>query len=105
MLKVPMEKISNEQALQNFLLDIDCLKELRPWTEKFNMFDVLKISRAEIRHSNMLAWLMNPNENHGYGDEFLKSFIQRLVESDCNADKDVFHFLLMDFYTIRVLRE
>lgn len=58
-------KTSDEQALQDFLLDIDCLKELSPWSEKFNMFDVLKISRTEIRHSNMLAWIMDPNENMG----------------------------------------
>ena len=34
--------ISNEKALQNFLLDIDCLDELLPWSEKFNIFDVEK---------------------------------------------------------------
>lgn len=53
---------TNEEALQNFLLDIGCLDELLPWTGKFNLFDVLKISRTEIRHSNMLGWILNPNE-------------------------------------------
>lgn len=68
--------LSDEEALQNFLLDIDCLDELLPWTKRFNLFDVLKISRMEIRHSNMLAWLLNPNENHGMGDAFLKAIVQ-----------------------------
>ena len=45
--------LSNEEALQDFLLDIDCLNELQPWTGHFNLFDVLKISKTEIRHSNM----------------------------------------------------
>lgn len=57
--------LSDEEALQDFLLDIDCLDELLPWTKRFNLFDVLKISRTEIRHSNILSWLLNPNENHG----------------------------------------
>ena len=65
--------LSNEEALQDFLLDIECLNELQPWTGHFNLFDVLKISRTEIRHSNMLGWLLNPNENHGMGDAFLRS--------------------------------
>ena len=47
--------ISNEQALQDFLLDISCLDELAPWTSQFNIFDVLKITKTEIRHSNMLS--------------------------------------------------
>ena len=42
------KELTNEEALQNFLLDIGCLDELLPWTGKFNLFDVLKITRAEI---------------------------------------------------------
>lgn len=47
--------LTDEEVLQNFLLDIDCLDELVPWTKRFNLFDVLKISRTEIRHSNILG--------------------------------------------------
>ena len=99
------KELTNEETLQNFLLDIGCLDELLPWTGKFNMFDVLKISRTEIRHSNMLGWLLNPNENHGMGDVFLKGILQRLVENDSEGRYDVFHVLLMDFYTFSVMRE
>ena len=45
--------LTDEEALQRFLLDIGCLDELLPWTGKFNLFDVLKISRAEIRHDSI----------------------------------------------------
>ena len=69
------------------------------------MFDVLKISRTEIRHSNMLGWLLNPNENHGMGDVFLKGIFQRLVENDSDGRYDIFNVLLMDFYTFSVMRE
>ena len=61
-----------EKALQDFLLDIDCLDALLPWTGKFNLFDVLKISRTEIRHSNVLSWLLSANENHGLGDSYVR---------------------------------
>lgn len=99
------KEMTNEEALQNFLLDIECLDALLPWTGKFNMFDVLKISRTEIRHSNMLSWLMNPNENHGMGDTFLKGILQRLVENDSDGWYDIFNVLLMDFYSFSVMRE
>ena len=97
--------ISNEEALQNFLLDIDCLDELLPWSEKFNIFDVLKVSRTEIRHSNMLGWLLDPNENHGIGDLFLRLVLQQLVRNDSNGRYDVFQLLLQDYYSYVVYRE
>lgn len=95
----------NEKALQEFLLDIECLDELLPWTGKFNLFDVLKVSRTEIRHSNMLAWLMDPNENHGFGDAFLKGILQRLIENDSYEKYDVFKILLSDMHSFSVYRE
>lgn len=97
-------QISDEEALQNFLLDIDCLDELLPWTRRFNLFDILKISRTEIRHSNMLGWLLNPNENHGLGDALLKSILQNVVRAD-SSRYDVFETLLMDLYSFSVYRE
>lgn len=97
--------LSDEEALQNFLLDIDCLDELLPWTKRFNLFDVLKISRMEIRHSNVLAWLLNPNENHGLGDAFLKAIVQIVVQNDDNGRYNVLETLLIDFYSFVVYRE
>lgn len=95
----------NEKALQDFLLDIDCLDELIPWVAKFNIFDVLKISRTEIRHSNVLAWLLDANENHGLGDMFIREIMQTLVEEDDSGKYDVFRLLLLDFHSFTVYRE
>jgi len=67
-----------EQALLELMQDIRCLEKLRPWTDRINIFHVLKIARTEIRHSNMLAWLLDPNENHGLGSDFLQAFITDL---------------------------
>ncbi len=38
----------------------------------FNAFEVLRYSDYEIRHSNVLAWLLTPGETHGVGDAFLR---------------------------------
>lgn len=97
--------MTDEQVLQKFLLDIDCLDELNQWTEKFNIFDVLKISKTEIRHSNMLAWLFDANENHGIDDKFIKKIVQRIADNDKQEKYNVFHLLLLDFYSFTVCRE
>lgn len=83
-----MNKTTNESNLQkikSFLSDIECLDELEPWIHKFNLFDVLKIKTFEIRHSNMLAWLLNPKESHNMKDLVLSGVMERL-------QVDVFEF-------------
>ncbi len=45
-------------------------------TPRFNPFDVLRYAEYEIRHSNVLAWLLTPGESHGLGDKFLRRFIE-----------------------------
>lgn len=95
----------DELALKNFLLDIQCLDALAPWTSKFNLFDILKISRTEIRHSNMLAWLLDPNEGHGLGDKVIRGILQYMVSDAKNGECDVFKMLLMDFRSFTIYRE
>lgn len=93
-----------QEALHNFLQDIECLDDLNAWTSKLNLFDVLKISRNEIRHSNFLAWLLNPNENHGLGDKYLKGLLSRILKNS-NKKNDVLNILLSDFYSFNIYRE
>lgn len=95
---------SDEESLRDFLLDIECLDPLSEWTDSFNLFDVLKISRTEIRHSNMLAWLMTPTENHGLGDSVLSGFIQYCV-SNRAIEQDILKVLLLDCYDFEIRRE
>ena len=99
-----MEK-QDQEALKNFLLDINCLDELQKWENHFNLFDVLKICRTEIRHSNVLSWLLNPNENHNLGDTFIKKVFQEFIKNQPSASKEVMQLLLMDFYSFSVYRE
>lgn len=96
---------NESQALKDFLIDIDCLKQLNDWADDFNLFEVLRITNMEIRHSNILAWIFDPNESHDLGDAFIKSFITKVV-SKCNQNKySVFDLLLQDFYSYQVYRE
>lgn len=74
-----VEQEELEKVIKYFLLDIDCLNKVSPWINKFNVFNVLKIDSMEIRHSNILAWLLDPNENHGLGDKVLLGLIKYIV--------------------------
>ncbi len=45
---------------------------------EFNAFDVLRYAEYEIRHSNVMAWLLDPGETHGIGRGFLEWFLGRV---------------------------
>lgn len=97
-------EITDDEALQKLLLDNNWLNQLSKWINPFNIFDVLKLSRVEIRHSNTLAWLLDPDENHGLNDAVLRGFVQYVV-SVYGKSINVFKTLLMDCNSFAVYRE
>ncbi|KKN21735.1 hypothetical protein LCGC14_0922360 [marine sediment metagenome] len=54
------------------------IEELELKLKAPNIFYILKFESAEIRHSNFLAWLLNPKGNHGLNDLFLKKFLKNI---------------------------
>lgn len=96
-------RLADEEVLKRFLFDQDCLAPLAKWTSEFNIFDVLKITRTEIRHSNMLAWLMDANENHGLRDGVIRGFVNYVARLE--GSHDAFDDLLMDCNEFEIRRE
>ncbi|GJH13620.1 PD-(D/E)XK nuclease family protein [Caballeronia novacaledonica] len=54
---------------------------LRARWKSFNPFRVLKAEKRELKHTTTLAWLLDPRENHGLGDHFLRSFLKNVCEA------------------------
>ncbi|MDE3839046.1 hypothetical protein C0966_06630 [Bacillus methanolicus] len=44
---------------------------------RFNPFKILRVDKFEIRHSNVLSWLLNPSENHNLGSFFVKKLLAK----------------------------
>ena len=73
--------------LKRLIRDPGFLKYHQAETAKertFNPFDVLRYADYEIRHSNVLAWLLQPDGTHGIGDAFLRDFTTALNEEARN---------------------
>lgn len=66
-----------KEKLSAFLMD-PIIEELELKLKAPNIFYILKFESAEIRHSNFLAWLLNPRRNHGLNDLFLKKFLKNI---------------------------
>lgn len=106
-----------EQILKDFVLEDECLSELSERANELNMFEVLKVEKAEIRHSNIIAWLLDPSEAHGLGASFLRELIKAVIKSKDNdygddysyegeeIEKNIVEWTLTDFDTVNVKRE
>ena len=62
------------QALEALQSDPD-LKHLEEMLAEFDALELLGVSRSEEKHSDVLAWLLDPRENHLMDDLFLRNFL------------------------------
>src|SRR3954468_19517483 len=79
-----MEQIDPKEALaalEWFIVENDDLLALASLIGRFNIFDALRIARAEIRHSNFLAFILDPAESHGQSQLFLRALLMDLLKS------------------------
>jgi hypothetical protein len=97
--------VSVEQ-LENFIVKAQPdLETIKRELSVFNIFNVLGIQHREIRHSNFLGWLFDPNESHNLDDVFLKDLFKLMRKRDVlNAD-DFIGLLLQDLSDTQVYRE
>ena len=97
--------MNNMDALKNFLLDTALIEKLEnSFSNKPNIFAILKVESREIRHSNLLAWLLNPKENHNLGKTFLSKFIETFVKMHIK-ENDAIKLLLLNYDNFVVKRE
>jgi len=106
---IPKELATKDakKLLDRFLVENAELEGLNAKLAEFNIFNVLNIQQKEIRHSNTLAWLLNPTESHGLGDRFLKRFLSRLLIENDEVDVSLSpaKVELFDFDDVEVNRE
>ena len=70
-----------------------------------NIFQILRITNNEIRHSNFLSWLLDPNQSHKLGDIFLKRFLREVFSSDKFGEIDQFDVEGLDLTKVEIQRE
>ncbi|HUU83032.1 MAG TPA: PD-(D/E)XK nuclease family protein [Phycisphaerae bacterium] len=102
-----IDVVPARRHLDAFLVDNEELETLNARLASFNLFRVLRIERVEIRHSNVLAWLLTPGETHGLGAQFLRRFLSRLLmeNEDAQVRLTPAQVELMSFDDVEVYRE
>ena len=68
--------------LEKLFINNPKLEKIRAHLSHFNPIKVMGMEGMEIRHSAILGWLLDPRENHGLGDQFLKGFLAEALRGD-----------------------
>ena len=70
----------NPDSLANRWSQIKDVADHQHRLTRFNIFTALNAMDYETRHSNFLAWLLNPNGTHGFGTKFLNGFLSLIAK-------------------------
>ena len=70
-----------KKALED-LLRSEEFEKIKNTSSRFNVFRALGLEEMEIRHSQFLAWLLNPKETHGLNDYALREFLKLVSLTD-----------------------
>ncbi len=69
------DEVPSQKELEDLLVNNEGLQAIEAYLNRFNPIRVMRMERMEIRHSAILAWLLDPLESHGLGDAFLRTFL------------------------------
>lgn len=86
-----VEKIcTHEQALQ---------KERYHKGENYNLFSILRIEGSELKHSALIANLLDPKGSHGCGDAFLRAFFEIALKDAYPFEECTLPHSYTEYYT------
>ena len=94
------------EDLERFVVECQSkLDSIQTNLKAFNIFNVLGVQYREIRHSNFLGWLFDPNESHQMGDLFFKGLLALLRKRNLIDEAFYIQLLLKDLSATQVYRE
>lgn len=68
-------ELPSHDDFERLFINNSKLDRISAYLNRFNPIRVMRMEQMEIRHSAILAWLLDPRESHGLGDAFLKAFL------------------------------
>lgn len=100
-----MENNEIEKKIKELLTDSE-FDALNLSLKDANIFTILSDVKKEIKHSNFIAYLLNPFETHGLNEVFLQAFIREVFSDNMDTEKrSLLDIADLDYSTVTVLRE
>ena len=103
----PAADATEIHALKSFVLDNPELEQLESLAGGFNLFEAIGAVRREERHSDFLAYLLDPSAPHGFGVAVLRGLVDAVLAANPGTPTPLGRVdaALMDLESAHVERE
>ena len=96
---------NQQEILGKLIIDNQDLDRLESILSEFNIFEAVGVIRQEIKHSNFLAFLLNPLETHRLRDLFLKKLLVCALLNSENPPLSPIEIDIADLKNAEIRRE
>lgn len=96
---------NQQEILGKLIIDNQDLDRLESILSEFNIFEAIGVIRQEIKHSNFLAFLLNPLETHRLRDLFLKKLLVCALLNSENPPLSPIEIDIADLKNAEIRRE
>ncbi|MDX1914134.1 MAG: PD-(D/E)XK nuclease family protein [Methylophilus sp.] len=87
------------------LITDDDFERMRLELNAPNIFSALAVQRKEIRHSNFIGYLLDPNETHQLNDLVLRRVLRDIFNESKNNLRNIFDADDIDYSNVEIRRE
>lgn len=94
-------KLLIEDQLAEIPVGSSEFKELDKAVNQFCPFEAVGMARQEIRHAHFLAYILDPNCPHGFGDAVLRAVLETLLQEFSDVSSLDLHLVDLSRATIR----
>ena len=88
---------TERRQLEAFLVDNPDLQRLEDLLSEFNLFEAIGAQRQELRHSDFLRFLLDPQENHRLEGYFIKALLKRCLAGSTAQELGAIDIEVADF--------
>lgn len=100
------QDVPSIRAFEDLFINNPDLDAIRAHLARFNPIKIMGMEGMEIRHSAILAWLMDPQQTHGLGDSFLRAFLSEAARGvEIGAGPSALDIAQADLMDAEVRRE
>lgn len=97
----------DESKFISLIRELENLRLHESFPSGINLFEATGMVRQEIKHSNFLAFLLDPQQPHKFSDNFIKSFLVKVADNnrDNISNLSQLSTVLNDYKDLIVKRE
>ena len=102
--EIAIDEVKMDRKCASIITDHD-FEKIELSLREPNIFRALSVERKELKHSNFIAYVLDPRENHGLKDIVLKKLLRDIFSESKAINRTIFDADYIDLHNIDIRRE